>query len=203
MHSQKASLNVHQLVNERTVVVYPYNINKMVPGNEKWINDTCNNMDECQKHYFKWRTQEQMTTEFIPFIWRCVTVTFIPQARFPDSMWNTLFLLTWKIPLIIPVQAYTHTKKAYTKIYQSFVSDTTFWKFIEITFFKKKFLISIFPRKCEFLKGKEALSFVFLAFDNDWYMVQSRSLLNNMFSFLYSRFPLRQHFYNEKQWNYD
>ena len=94
-------------------------------------------------------------------------------------------------------------KKAYTKIYQSFVSDTTSWKFIEITFFKKKFLISIFPRKCEFLKGKEALSFVFLAFDNDWYMVQSRSLLNNMFSFLYSRFPLRQHFYNEKQWNYN
>ena len=65
MHSQKASLNVHQLVNEHTIVVYPYNINKMVPGNEKWINDTCNNMDECQKHYFKWRPQEQMTTEFI------------------------------------------------------------------------------------------------------------------------------------------
>lgn len=72
---------------------------------------------------------------------------------------------------------------------------------IEITFFKKRFFISIFPRKCESLKDKEALSFVFLGLDNDWYMIHSRSMLNNMFSFLYSRFHLRQHFYNEKQWN--
>lgn len=156
MHSQKASLNVHQLVNERTVVVYPYNINKMVPGNEKWINDTCNNMDECQKHYFKWRTQEQMTTEFIPFIWRCVTVTFIPQAGFPDSMWNTLFLLTWKIPLIITVQAYTKKKKS---LHQN-ISIICFWhNFLEVYrnyIFLKKVSYLYFPQKMWIPQGQRS-----------------------------------------------
>ena len=95
-----------------------------------------------------------------------------------------------------------------TSLHQN-ISIICFWHnfleiaVIEITFFLKRIFTSIFPRKCEFLKGKEPLSFVFRVFDNDWYMVQSPSMLNNMFSFLSSRFPLRQHFCKGKQLNYN
>lgn len=46
--------NVHQPVNGKHIVVYPYN--RIILNNKKiqqTTNDTCNNMDENQSHYAK------------------------------------------------------------------------------------------------------------------------------------------------------
>lgn len=52
---------------DKQTVVYPYN-EILLSNKKEWTTNTCNNMDETQRQYIKWKNQNH-TYRMIPFIW--------------------------------------------------------------------------------------------------------------------------------------
>lgn len=113
----------------------------------KGINDTCNNIDECQSIISNEERAAQMTTEFIPFIWRYITVTFIPkhvslflcEIRFSSSPGKFHSLSQYK-----PTPKY---------INHLFLTQL-FGSFSYRNYILKRFFISIFPQKMWIPQGQ-------------------------------------------------